>query len=71
LKSSEVIIIHPPTPGKIQVLKAFLEAMNIDFEIKKKSIYKAEFVEKILDGDNAIKRGKLKSIELDEIWKSS
>jgi len=71
MKTSEVIIIHPPGQNKIQALKAFLEAMKIDFEITKRGNYKAEFVEKILEGDKSIKKGKTKSITLDDVWKSS
>ncbi|HPI12323.1 MAG TPA: hypothetical protein PLK63_14860 [Catalimonadaceae bacterium] len=71
MKASEIIIIHPAGQGKIQALKAFLGAMKIEFEITQKSRYKADFVEKVAVGDKAIKKGKTKSISLDDIWKSS
>ena len=71
MKASEIIIIHPAGQNKIQALKAFLEAMKIDFEITKKDNYNAEFVAKIVEGDKAVKKGKTKAIALDEIWKLS
>ncbi len=71
MKASEIIIIHPAGQGEIQELKAFICVMKIEFEIAQKNRYKTEFVEKVTVGDKAIKKGKTKSITLDDIWKSS
>jgi hypothetical protein len=64
----ETLIVHPDNKEKLTALKAVLKALHIKFE-KSTSPYKAEFVEKILQGDADIKAGRTTKITLDDIWK--
>lgn len=73
MKTSDIIIVHPGSDDKVEVLKAFLKALKIKFEIpKSKSPYDPEFVAMIQQGDEDLKKGKGKKItlkELDDLWK--
>jgi hypothetical protein len=61
----ETLIVHS-SPEKLKSLKAFLKAMDIDFE---KSPYKQPFVAKIKKAQHLIKDGKGVKVSLDQIWK--
>ncbi len=61
----ETLIVHS-SPEKLKSLKAFLKAMEIDFE---KSPYKQPFVAKIKKAQHLIKEGKGVKVSLDQIWK--
>jgi hypothetical protein len=66
----ETVIIQ--TEGKkMKALKAFLQALEITFEIKREEIYDPAFIEKIKRGDDDIKNGNTKKNTLDDIWKLS
>ena len=71
MKQSNIIIAHP-TKDKLESLKAFLNALNIKFEVAEKKGYDEDFVKMINKGDEDIKKGKGKKItldEIDELWK--
>ncbi len=74
MKTTGTIIAHPTSNDKFEALKAFMNALNIKFEVSAntKSPYDPEFVESILQGDKDKKAGKGKKItieELDNLWK--
>lgn len=62
------LIVHPDSKEKLTTLKAFMKALKISYK-EEKSPYNAEFVAKILQGDEDIKAGHTKKITLDDIWK--
>jgi hypothetical protein len=62
------LIVHPDSKEKLTFIKAFLKAMKISF-VEEKAPYSSDFVAKILQGDEDIKAGRTKKINLDEICK--
>lgn len=63
------IIVHPANAQEMSVIKAFFEALKIDFEITKDSPYNPDFVAKIEKSRKQVAEGKTVKIELDDIWK--
>jgi len=59
MKTQNIIIAHPKTTAQANVIKAFMEALKIKFEVSKKadSPYKKEFVAKIEKSKKEIKNG--------------
>lgn len=59
--------------SQVEAMKAFMKALNIKFELsKEKSPYNSEFVKKIKKGDEDLKKGKGRTVtleELDSLWK--
>ena len=47
MKTENIIIIHPQTDDQVNVIKAFMKALKIKFEISKESTYNTDFVAKI------------------------
>ena len=64
----ETLIIHTDDLGKSKAVKAFLKALNIDFEAKKDSPYDPEFVKKIQESEQDKKAGKVTIIETSDLW---
>jgi len=64
----ETLILRNPTKTKMKSLKAFLEALEIDFSFatEEKSPYNAEFVKKIKAGQRQIKEGKTTEVRSEE-----
>ncbi|MFV0565655.1 MAG: DUF2683 family protein [Flavobacteriaceae bacterium] len=64
---------HTMDPSQIEAIKAFMKALKIKFELsKEESPYNPEFVKKIKDGDEDLKKGKGRKItiqEIDSLWK--
>lgn len=66
------IIFHPTNQEEFEALKAFAKALKIKFEVAKEKAYNKEFVDKVLQGDKDIAKGKGKKItleELNDLWK--
>ncbi|RKD18003.1 hypothetical protein BCY91_16300 [Pelobium manganitolerans] len=58
--------------SKIDALKAFMKALKIKFEVSKETPYNQEFVNKILEGEQDLLKGKGEKMTLDELkalWK--
>jgi len=58
--------------GQIEVLKAFMKALKIKFEVSKEISYNPEFEAKILQGDKDYEAGKGRKVttdELNNLWK--
>jgi hypothetical protein len=64
----ETLIVHPKTKEQLTALKAVIKALKIDFK-SEKSPYNPEFVEKILQGREDIKKGKGVKIDTKDLWK--
>ena len=60
MKTNNIIIAHPQTDEQVNVIKAFMTAHKIKFEISKSNneTYNPEFVDKILQGKKDIEQGK-------------
>ncbi|MFI5204330.1 MAG: DUF2683 family protein [Flavobacteriales bacterium] len=57
---------------QLQALRAFLEALNIKYELTPHKPYDKKFVKMILQGDKDLKKGKGKKMsrkELPGLWK--
>lgn len=64
----ETLIVHPENKEQLTALKAFMKALKISFE-EKKSPYDPEFVAMIKQGDEDLKAGKGKKVDIDDLWK--
>ena len=64
----ETLIVQPKTKEQLVALKAFVKALKIDFRTEK-SPYDPDFVEKILQGREDIKKGKGVKIATEDLWK--
>jgi hypothetical protein len=61
MQTNDVLIIQPRTLEKLNALKSFLSAFNLDYEVQKP--YKADFVEKIQKSRQEFEDGKFKSVQ--------
>ena len=62
----ETLIVHAPDKDKLKIVKAFLKAIEVDFE---KSPYNPEFVTKIKDGEKQFREGRGIKKDLANLWK--
>ncbi|WP_316787710.1 DUF2683 family protein [Pedobacter frigoris] len=65
----ETLIVQPKTKEQMAAVKACLKALKIDFKVDEKSPYDPEFVKKILQGEEDIKKGKGVKIATEDLWK--
>ena len=63
MKTQNIIIAHPTTAEQTSVIKAFMEALKIKFEISKKSPYSAEFMAKIEKSKKEFEKGDFTRVE--------
>jgi hypothetical protein len=63
MKQENIFIAHPKNKEEFSVLKAFMKALKIKFEIAKEDSYKPEFVEKILEGKRQIDQGNFTEVK--------
>ena len=64
----ETLIVHPANKEQMSAIKAFMKALKVDFEVKKKP-YNPEFVAKIEKSRQEIREGKGKIIAVEDLWK--
>lgn len=64
----ETLIVHPENKEQLTALKAFMKALKISFE-EKKSPYDPGFVAMIKQGDEDLKSGKGKKVDIEDLWK--
>lgn len=72
MKTQDIFIARPQTREQVSALKAFMQALDIKFEISGQSPYGPAFVEKVLQGKKDIEQGKginLSVQELDDLCK--
>ncbi|MCB9034281.1 MAG: hypothetical protein H6553_10620 [Chitinophagales bacterium] len=64
---------HTIDASQVEAIKAFMKALKIKFELtKEQSPYNTDFVKKIEQGDEDLKKGKGRKTtvqELDKLWK--
>jgi hypothetical protein len=63
MKTQDIYIAHPKTDEESKALKAFLQALKIEFEIPGDKKYNAEFVKKVLESRQQAKDGKVTRIK--------
>ena len=62
----ETLIVHADSEEKLKALKAFLKALEIDFE---KSTYNSAMIAKVQQGEKDLQQNKGVKISLDDVWK--
>ncbi len=62
-----IIISHPETDEQMNVIKAFMNALKIKFEISNGSPYNSEFVAKIEKSKKEFKNGDFTRVEKNEL----
>jgi len=67
MKTHDIFIAHPKTDEESKALKAFLQALKIEFEIPKAQEYNAEFVKKVLESRQQAKDGKVTRIKKENL----
>ncbi len=64
------IITAPISEDKLEYVKAFLSALQIQFNISDAKTYNDDFVKMIQKGDEDIKSGKGETLDnIDDLWK--
>lgn len=59
--------MHPKTAEQANALTAFMQALNIIFEVADEEHYPPDFVEKILESRQQAKQGKVTIVEKDAL----
>ncbi len=67
MKTHNIYIAHPKTTEQVNALKAFMQALDIKFEVFKKEDYSPEFVAKIEESREQYKKGEFTTIENKDI----
>jgi hypothetical protein len=67
MKAKSVIIAEPRNQEQLNVLKAFMNALKIEFKVAEKSEYNPEFVEKILESKKQAASGKVTRVKKEDI----
>lgn len=62
----ETIIVHPKNKEQLAALKAFMKALRISFE-EAKSPYDPEFVAKIRESREQVKRGETRVVNIADL----
>lgn len=58
MKTADILIAHPTTEDQAKVIKAFLNALDIKFEVSTRENYNPEFIKKVLESRQEAKDGK-------------
>ncbi|MFP4289719.1 MAG: DUF2683 family protein [Bacteroidales bacterium] len=67
MKTQNIYIAHPKTDEESKALKAFLQALEIKFEIPGDKEYNAEFVKKVLESRQQAKEGKVTRVKKENL----
>jgi len=65
----ETLIVHPENKEQLNALKTFMKAFKISFDVKKETAYDPEFVKMIQQGEEDIKAGKGRVVDINNLWK--
>jgi len=71
MSKSNIITVHTKDDN-LEIVIEFLKSLKLKFEVNQEDEYDKEFVSMIKEGDEDIKYGRGKKInldELDELWK--
>lgn len=69
MSTRNIIIAQPATDEQVNALKAFMKALKIKFEITSEKPYNPEFVAKIQESREQVKRGEYTTIKTEDLWK--
>lgn len=69
METENIFIIRPETTEQEKVLKAFVKALKMNFEITKQKPYDADFVAKIARSQKEYQEGKYTRVEKDALEK--
>ncbi len=67
MKTKNIIIAHPQTDEQLTVIKAFMKALKIKFEISKENPYNADFVAKIKKSKKEFENGDFTRVEKNDL----
>lgn len=67
MKTQNIFIAHPQTTEQINALKAFMKALNINFEISKEGTYDPDFVKKVLKSKSQVREGKVTKVRKENL----
>ncbi len=67
MKTENIIIAHPQTDEQVNVIKAFMKALKIKFEISKENSYSSEFVSKIEKSKKEFNDGDFTRVEKNDL----
>ncbi len=67
MKTENIIIIHPQTDEQVNVIKAFMNALKIKFEISKKNPYNDDFVSKIKKSKEEFENGDFTRVDKNDL----
>ena len=67
MKTKDIFIAHPQTSEQVSALKAFMQALQIKFEVTKADDYNPDFVKKIVESKKQIAEGKFTEVKADGI----
>ena len=67
MKTQDILIAHPQTDEQLNAFKAFMKALEIEFEISNAESYHPDFVEKVLESREQYKKGEYISVEKKDI----
>ena len=67
MKVEEIFIAHPKTSEQRSALRAFMNALNIKFEISNKENYDPEFIKKIGKSKEEYLNGDFVSVQQNEL----
>jgi hypothetical protein len=67
MNTQDIYIAHPKTEEESKALKAFLQALNIKFEIPREKESNSQFVEKVLESRQQAKDGKVTRVKKENL----
>ena len=67
METQDIFIAHPKTPEQVDALKAFMNALNIRFEMSTTDHSNPEFVQKVLESRLEAKEGKITRIKKENL----
>ena len=67
MKAENTLIVHTKNSKELKVIKAFMEALKIKFEMAKESPYDPEFVEKVLESRKQVMEGKVTRVKKEDL----
>lgn len=67
MESKDIFIVHPQNKEEETVLKAFMNALKIKFEVTKDGNYNPEFLAKIEKSRKQFTNGEFVSVEKDQL----
>jgi len=69
MKTNNIIIAHPKTEEQINVIKAFMKALKIKFEVSKENFYDPDFVAKIEKSKKEFENNEFTRVDKNDIQK--